>query len=129
MEVNMSVVEGLYYTEDHEWMMKEGDVAKVGVTDFAQHKLGDIVYVELPEPGKSFGKGEVFGVVESVKVASDLMLPVSGVILEKNEAVENAPESVNDDAYAAWLVKIEMKDPSEASGLMDAAAYKEITKE
>lgn len=125
----MSVVEGLYYTEDHEWMMKEGDVAKVGVTDFAQHKLGDIVYVELPEPGKSFGKGEVFGVVESVKVASDLMLPVSGVILEKNEAVENAPESVNDDAYAAWLVKIEMKDPSEVGGLMDAAAYKEITKE
>jgi glycine cleavage system H protein len=128
-EVKMNVVEGLYYTEDHEWIMIEGNVANVGITDYAQHKLGGIVYVELPEPGESFGKGETFGVVESVKVAADLLLPVSGVILEKNAEVEDSPESINDNAYAAWLVKIEMKDPSEAGELMDAAAYTEITKE
>jgi glycine cleavage system H protein len=130
MEVRtMKVIEGLYYTEDHEWLKVEGDTAFVGVTDFAQHKLGGIVYVELPEAGESFAKGEVFGVVESVKVAADLMLPVSGAVIEKNDAVEEAPESVNDDAYAAWLVKIKLSDPSETEGLMDAATYAELTKE
>jgi glycine cleavage system H protein len=125
----MKVIEGLYYTEDHEWLKVEGDAAYVGVTDFAQSKLGGIVYVELPEAGESFGKGEVFGVIESVKVAADLMLPVSGVVLEKNDAVEETPESVNDDAYATWLVKIEISDPTEVEDLMNAAGYTEFTKE
>jgi glycine cleavage system H protein len=125
----MKIIEGLYYTEDHEWLKVEGSAGYVGITDFAQSKLGGIVYVELPEAGESFGKGEVFGVIESVKVAADLMLPVSGAVLEKNDAVEETPESVNEDAYAAWLVKIEISDPSEVGGLMDAAAYTEITKE
>ncbi|MDR2611231.1 MAG: glycine cleavage system protein GcvH [Clostridiales Family XIII bacterium] len=125
----MNVKEGLYYTKDHEWLKTEGDSAYVGITDFAQNSLGGIVYVELPEEGQRFGKGEVFGVVESVKAASELMLPVSGVVTMKNEAVEDAPETVNDDAYGAWLVKIEMTDPSETEGLLDAAAYTELTKE
>jgi glycine cleavage system H protein len=125
----MKVVEGLYYTEDHEWLKVSEGEAYVGITDFAQSKLGGIVYVELPEAGGSFGRGEVFGVVESVKVAADLLLPVAGVVLERNDAVEETPESINDDAYAAWLVKIEMSDPSEIEDLMDAAAYTELTKE
>lgn len=120
----MNLVEGLLYTEDHEWIKVEGNKAKIGITDHAQHELGDIVYVELPEEDDELAKGDVFGVIESVKAASDSFTPLSGTITAINEDLEDAPESVNADAYGAWMFEIEMSDASELEGLMDAAAYK-----
>ncbi|MBN2898086.1 MAG: glycine cleavage system protein GcvH [Clostridia bacterium] len=120
----MKVVEGLFYTEDHEWVKVDGDRAKIGITDHAQHELGDIVYVELPEEDDELSKGDVFGVVESVKAASDSFTPLSGTVVAVNEDLEDAPESVNANPYDAWMFEIEMSDKSELDDLMDAEAYK-----
>ena len=119
-------VEGLYYSESHEWVKVEGNVAIVGITDFAQHAMGDLSYVDMPEVDDEFEAGEEFGAVESVKAASDLFSPVSGTVVEINEELEDAPELLNQDAFANWIMKIEMSDPAEVEALMDAAAYEEM---
>ena len=117
----------LLYTKDHEWVQLHDDVATVGVTDHAQQSLGDVTFVDLPQPGDSFTRGDTFGVVESVKAASDLFMPLSGEIIEINEDLEEAPELVNDDPYGrAWMIKIKVEDPSEAKSLLDSASYAEI---
>ena len=116
-------VEGLYYSESHEWVKVEGNVAIVGITDFAQHAMGDLSYVDMPEVDDEVEAGEEFGAVESVKAASDLFSPVSGTVVEINEALEDAPELLNEDAFANWIMKVEMTDPSQLEALMDAAAY------
>ena len=116
-------VERLYYSESHEWVKVDGNVAIVGITDFAQHAMGDLSYVDMPEVDDELEKGEEFGAVESVKAASDLYSPVSGTVVEINEELEDAPELLNQDAFANWIMKVEMNDPSELESLMDAAAY------
>ena len=116
-------VEGLYYSESHEWVKVDGNIAIVGITDFAQHAMGDLSYVDMPEVDDELEKGEEFGAVESVKAASDLYAPVSGTVVEINEEVEDAPELLNQDAFENWIMKVEMSDPSELESLMDAAAY------
>ena len=116
-------VEGLYYSESHEWVKVEGNVAVIGITDFAQHAMGDLSYVDMPEVDDELEAGEEFGAVESVKAASDLFCPVSGTVVEINEALEDAPELLNEDAFANWIMKVEMSDPSQLEALMDAAAY------
>lgn len=116
-------VEGLYYSESHEWVKVEGNVAIVGITDFAQHAMGDLSYVDMPEVDDEVAAGDEFGAVESVKAASDLYSPVSGTVVEINEELEDAPELLNQDAFANWIMKVEMSDPSELDNLMDAAAY------
>ena len=116
-------VERLYDSESHEWVKVDGNVAIVGITDFAQHAMGDLSYVDMPEVDDELEKGEEFGAVESVKAASDLYSPVSGTVVEINEELEDAPELLNQDAFANWIMKVEMNDPSELESLMDAAAY------
>ena len=116
-------VEGLYYSESHEWVKVDGNVAIVGITDFAQHAMGDLSYVDMPEVDDEVEAGEEFGAVESVKAASDLFAPVSGTVVEVNEELEDAPELLNEDAFANWIMKVEMSDPMELDALMDAAAY------
>jgi glycine cleavage system H protein len=112
------------YTKDHEWVRLEGDVAVIGITDYAQTELGDVVFVELPEPGASVTQGETFGVVESVKAASDLYAPVSGTVLETNAALQDAPEQVNAEPYGGgWMLKVQPANLGEVDNLMDAAAY------
>lgn len=122
----MKIVEGLLYSNDHEWLKVEGNKAHIGITDYAQHALGEIVYIELPEVDDELNKGDVFGVVESVKAASDSYLPVSGKILEVNEALNDSPELVNEDAFVNWIVQVELSDESELEGLMSAKEYKEF---
>ena len=123
----MQFPDNLKYSKDHEWIRVEGDEAYVGITAFAAGELGDIVFVDVDTEGESLDKDEVFGSVEAVKTVSDLFLPVSGEVLEFNEALEDAPESVNDDPYGdGWMVKIKIMDSSELDGLMDAAAYEAI---
>ena len=125
--MHMQFPDNLKYTKDHEWIRVEGDEAYVGITAFAAGELGDIVFVDVDTEGESLDKDEVFGSVEAVKTVSDLFLPVSGEVLEFNEALEDAPESVNDDPYGdGWMVKIKITDASELEGLMDAAAYEAI---
>ena len=119
-------VEGLYYSESHEWVKVDGNIAIVGITDFAQHAMGDLSYVDMPEVDDELEAGEEFGAVESVKAASDLFSPVSGTVVEINEELEDAPELLNQDAFANWIMKVEMSDPSELEALMDAAAYEEM---
>ena len=119
-------VEGLYYSESHEWVKVEGKIAIVGITDFAQHAMGDLSYVDMPEVDDEVEAGEEFGAVESVKAASDLFSPVTGTVVEINEALEDAPELLNEDAFANWIMKVEMSDPMELDALMDAAAYEEM---
>ena len=116
-------VEGLYYSESHEWVKVEGNVAIVGITDFAQHAMGDLSYVDMPEVDDEVEAGEEFGAVESVKAASDLFAPVSGTVIEVNQELEDAPELLNEDAFASWIMKVEMNNPAELEKLMDAAAY------
>ena len=118
------ILEGLKYSESHEWVKAEGNIAWIGVSDFAQKEMGDITYVDLPEEGDDVLAGEEFGALESVKAASDLICPVSGTVVAVNAELEDTPEKVNEDAYAAWIIKVEMSDPSQADALMDAAAYK-----
>lgn len=121
----MTVPENLKYSKEHEWVKIEGDFAFVGITDFAQSELGDIVFVEIDTIGDSIGADEVFGTIEAVKTVSDLFMPVSGEILELNEKLEDEPELVNSDPYGdGWLVKVKYSDASELDNLMDAAAYK-----
>ena len=122
----MKIVEGLKYSKDHEWVKVEGNLATIGITDFAQHSLGDIVYIELPEIGDTIGKDETFGVVESVKAASDVYLPVSGTVVKINEALVDEPELVNADAFENWMVCVEMDNLAELDELMDATTYETI---
>lgn len=123
------VIEGLYYSESHEYVKVGGDFAYVGITDYAQHALGNVVYVDMPEVDDEVEAGEDFGAVESVKAASDLISPVSGTVVEVNEALEDKPELLNEDAFANWIMKVELSDKTELDNLMDAAAYDEICKE
>ena len=121
-------VDGLYYSESHEYVKVEGDFAYIGISDFAQNALGNVVYVDMPEVDDEVEAGEDFGAVESVKAASDLTSPVSGTVVEVNEALEDTPELVNQDAFANWIIKVEMADKAELENLMDAKAYEEFCK-
>ena len=121
------LIEGLKYSETHEWVKVEGDIATVGVTDFAQSEMGDITYVDMPEVDDEVSKDEEFGALESVKASSDLVCPVSVTVVENNAALEDAPELINQDPYENWIIKVKMSDPSELDALMDAAAYKAMT--
>ncbi|MBQ7878404.1 MAG: glycine cleavage system protein GcvH [Bacteroidaceae bacterium] len=118
------IVEGLFYAESHEYVKIEGEFGYVGITDYAQHELGNVVYVDMPDVDDEVEAGEDFGAVESVKAASDLISPVSGTVVEVNEALNDSPELVNADPYANWIIKVQLSDASEAQKLMDAAAYK-----
>lgn len=121
------VIEGLYYSESHEYVKVEGEYGYIGITDYAQHALGNVVYVDLPEVDDEVEAGEEFGAVESVKAASDLISPVTGTVVEINEALEDEPELVNADAYANWIIKVKLSDAIELDELMDAAAYEAFT--
>ena len=120
------VIEGLLYSESHEWVKVEGGIAVIGITDFAQHAMGDLSYVDMPEVDDELSQGEEFGAVESVKAASDLYSPVSGTVIEINEALEDAPELLNEDAFENWIIKVQISDESELESLMDAAAYQAL---
>jgi glycine cleavage system H protein len=121
-----NIPENLRYSKDHEWVKVDGDVATIGITDYAQHSLGDVVYVDLPRAGDSFGSHESFGSVESVKAVSEIFTPVAGEVVEVNEALNDTPEDVNNDPYgAAWMLKIKMENPNEADGMLSAEEYEE----
>jgi glycine cleavage system H protein len=120
------VMEGLYYSESHEYVRVEGNFGFIGISDYAQHALGNVVYVDMPEVDDEVSAGEEFGAVESVKAASDLISPVTGVVVEVNEALEDQPELINSDAYENWIIKVELSDKSELDALMDAKAYAEF---
>ncbi|MBO4605079.1 MAG: glycine cleavage system protein GcvH [Bacteroidales bacterium] len=122
------IAEGLLYSESHEWVKVEGNIAVIGVSDFAQAEMGDITYVDMPDEGDDVEKGEDFGALESVKASSELYSPVSGKVVEVNSELEDAPELINEDAYAAWIIKVEMSDAAELDELMDAKAYAQIAK-
>ena len=122
----MTIKENLRYAESHEWVSLEGDIATIGITDYAQHALGDIVYVDMPEVGDEVTAGEDFGAVESVKAASDLYSPVSGEVVAINEELEDEPGLINQDAFANWIMKVKVSDPSEVEALLDAEAYAKI---
>lgn len=123
----MNIPEGLKYTKDHEWISITGDIATVGITDFAQGELGDIVYVDIETVDETIDKNEVFGSVEAVKTVSDLFMPLSGEVIEFNELLEDTPEKVNTDPYGeGWMIKIKLSDSSEIETLLDAEGYKEI---
>ena len=117
------------YTREHEWIEVNGKTGKVGITDYAQNTLGDIVFVDLPKPGSSVERGKVFGSVESVKAVSDLYSPVTGTVIDVNQELATAPEMINSDAHGAWILKVEIADPSEVDQLLDAAAYEKFVKE
>lgn len=122
------VLEGFFYAESHEWAKKEGKLAVIGITDFAQAQLGNVVFVDLPEVGANVKKGKEFGAVESVKAASDLICPVSGKVVEVNEDLIGEPELINKDAFASWLIKVEYTNESDFNSLMNAEAYRGIAK-
>ena len=123
----MNIPIQLKYTKDHEWVKIDGEIATIGITDFAQQELGDIVYVEIESIGETLDAEEVFGTVEAVKTVSDLFMPLSGEVLEFNAALEDTPESVNDDPYkSGWMIKVKIEDPSQISGLLDSDAYQEL---
>jgi len=123
----MNIPANLKYSNDHEWVKVEGNIATIGITDFAQGQLGDIVFVDIQTEGETLASGEVFGAIEAVKTVADALMPVSGKIVEVNPNLENAPESVNTDPYGeGWMIKIEISDPSEIDALLDADAYKAI---
>ena len=117
------VIEGLYYSESHEYVKVDGDFGYIGITDFAQHALGNVVYVDMPEVDDEVAAEEDFGAVESVKAASDLISPVSGTVVEINEALEDTPELINQDAFENWIIKVKLSDKAELDNLMDAEAY------
>ncbi len=117
------VLEGLYYSESHEYVRVDGDYGYIGITDYAQNALGNVVYVDMPEVDDEVSAGEEFGAVESVKAASDLISPITGVVVEVNEALEDQPELINGDAYENWIIKVTLSDPSELDSLMDAKTY------
>ena len=120
------VKEGLYYSESHEFVKVEGDFAFIGITDYAQHALGNVVYVDLPEVDDEVTAGEEFGAVESIKAASDIIAPVSGTIVEVNDALDDQPELINQDPWENWIIKVQLSDKSELDALMDAKAYAEF---
>ena len=123
----MNFPQNLKYTNEHEWIRVEGDIAYVGITDYAQEQLGDIVFVDIPTVGETLEAGETFGTIEVVKTISDLFLPLAGEILEQNEALEENPELVNKDPYGkGWIIRIKISDPSELDNLLDAEGYKAI---
>ena len=122
------VIEGLYYSESHEYVKVEGEYGYVGISDYAQHALGNVVYVDMPDVDDEVEAGEEFGAVESVKAASDLISPVSGTVVEVNEALDDKPELINEDAYENWIIKVELSDKTELDNLMDAMAYEEFCK-
>ena len=120
----MSVPSDLYYTADHEWVRMDGDIATIGVTDYAQGELGDIVFVEVETEGETLEAEEVFGTIEAVKTVSDLILPITGEIIEMNKAIDDDPSLINDDPFGAgWIIKVHVSNPSDVEGLMDATAY------
>lgn len=120
------VIEGLYYSESHEFVRVEGDFGYIGISDYAQEQLGNVVYVDMPEVDDEVAAGEEFGAVESVKAASDLLSPVSGLVVEVNGNLEDAPELINKDAFANWIIKVKLTDKSELETLMNAADYEKI---
>ena len=120
------VLEGLYYSESHEYVRVEGEYGYIGITDYAQHALGNVVYVDMPEVDDEVEAGEQFGAVESVKAASDLISPVSGVVVEVNSELEDTPELINSDAFANWIIKVKIADMTELDNLMNAQAYAEL---
>ena len=120
------VIDGLYYSESHEYVRVEGDFGYIGITDYAQHALGNVVYVDMPEVDDEVTAGEEFGAVESVKAASDLFSPISGTVVEINEALEDQPELINQDAFENWIIKVKLSDKVELDDLMDAKAYAEF---
>jgi glycine cleavage system H protein len=123
----MNIPQNLKYTKDHEWVRVEGDVAVIGITDFAQHELGDIVYVEIETVGENLDQEEVFGSVEAVKTVSDLFMPVSGEVIELNENLDSSPELVNTDPYEqGWMVKVKMSNPSEVGALLSSSEYQDL---
>ncbi|MBR1838699.1 MAG: glycine cleavage system protein GcvH [Bacteroidaceae bacterium] len=122
------VIDGLYYAESHEFVRVEGEFGYIGITDYAQGQLGSVVYVDMPEEGDEVSAGEDFGAVESVKAASDLISPVSGEVVEVNEALEDEPELINKDAFENWIIKVRLSDNAELDALLDAAAYEAICK-
>ncbi len=123
----MNVPENLKYTSDHEWAKIDGDVAVIGITDYAQGELGDVVFVELPEAGSKVAKGDTFGTIEAVKAVADLFAPLSGEVLEINEKLENEPETVNKDPYGnGWMIKVKLENPDELNDLLDAQKYQEL---
>jgi glycine cleavage system H protein len=125
--INMNIPETLKYTKDHEWLRTEGDIGYVGITDFAQGELGDIVFIEIETIGETLKKEDVFGTIEAVKTVSDMFMPVSGEVLEVNPALEDSPDVVNKDPYGkGWMVKIKMTDPSEVGQLLTAEEYKAL---
>lgn len=120
------VMDGLYYSESHEYVRVEGEYAYVGITDYAQEQLGNVVYVDMPVEGDEVEAGKEFGAVESVKAASDLMSPVSGEVIEVNEALEDTPELINSDAFGTWIIKVRLSDPSELDALLNPTEYRKI---
>ena len=120
------VIEGLYYSESHEFVRVDGNVGFVGITDYAQNALGTVVYVDMPDVDDEVEAGEEFGAVESTKAASDMISPVSGTVIEVNEALEDQPELINEDAFENWIIKVELSDKSDLDNLMDATAYEEF---
>lgn len=123
----MNVPENLLYTKDHEWIRIEGQTATVGITDFAQAELGDIVFIEIETQGESLTSGDTFGTIEAVKTVSDMFMPVSGEIIEVNPELDKSPDLVNKDPYGkGWMIKVKVKDPAEAKSLLDATKYKEL---
>ena len=122
------VIEGLYYSESHEYVKVEGDFAYVGITDYAQHALGNVVYVDMPEVDDEVEADEDFGAVESVKAASDLISPVSGTVVEVNEALEDKPELLNENPFENWIIKVKLSDTAEIDNLMDAQSYEDFCK-
>lgn len=124
--MNSTVLEDLLYSKEHEWVKVEGNKAYIGITDYAQHALGEIVYVELPAEEDEFSRGDAFGVIESVKAASDAYIPFGGIVVEVNDALEDSPEQINQLPYESWLVAIEIADESELNDLMSAKEYEEF---
>lgn len=122
------IIEGLFYSESHEFVRVEGEYGYIGITDYAQHALGNVVYVDMPETDDEVEAGEEFGAVESVKAASDLISPVSGVVVEVNDALDDEPGLLNQDAFANWIIKVELTDKTELDNLMDAKAYEAYCK-
>ena len=118
-----NIIEGLYYSESHEYVKVEGNIGYIGISDYAQHALGNVVYVDMPDVDDEVEAGSEFGAVESVKAASDLIAPVSGVVVEVNEALDDQPELINQDSYGNWIIKVELSNKEELDNLMDAAAY------
>ena len=126
----MNLPENLKYTKDHEWALIEGDIAIIGITDFAQKELGDIVFVEIETVDETLAQEEIFGTVEAVKTVSDLFMPLGGEIIEKNPALEDSPEFINKDPYGeGWMIKVKMLNPAEANNLLSAAEYKALIEE